>query len=158
VIRTSRRLLVVLVAVAAVAASGCGGGGSSTQSLADYAKSVVTARDRADFALGRITKAKSKEEFINRMDEASAAIDDAASDLDDAGSAEGFEDETAKLVAALHQLSVDLDATAHDLGQPEGEGLLTGARGLNFESWDEANLVLASLIGQGIKVELIGRH
>jgi len=157
VIRTSRRLFVVLVAVA-VAASGCGGGGSSTQSLADYSKSVVTARDRADFALARITKAKSKEEFINRMDEASAVIDDAASDLDDAGPAEGFEDETDKLVDALRQLSVDLDALAHDLGQPEGEGLLTGAQGLNFESWDQANLALASLIGQGIDVELIGRH
>jgi len=157
VIRTSRRLFVVLVAVA-VAASGCGGGGSSTQSLADYSKSVVTARDRADFALARITKAKSKEEFINRMDEASAVIDDAASDLDDAGPAEGFEDETDKLVDALRQLSVDLDALAHDLGQPEGEGLLTGAQGLNFESWDKANLALASLIGQGIEVELIGRH
>ncbi len=156
-IRASRRLLVVLVAVGAVAASGCGGG-SSTQSLDDYAQSVVTARDRADYALARITKAKSKEEFINRMDEASAVIDDAASDLDDAGPAEGFEDETDKLVSALHQLSVDLDALAHDLRQPEGEGLLIGAKGLNFESWDKANLALASLIGQGIKVELIGRH
>ncbi len=157
-IRTSCRLLVVLVAVAAVATSGCGGGGSSTQSLADYSKSVVTARDRTDYALARITKAKSKEEFLNRIDEASAAIGGAASDLDDAGPAEGFEDETDKLVAALQQLSVDLDALAHDLRQPEGEGLLTGAEGLNFESWDNANLVLASLIGQGIKVELIGRH
>ena len=154
----SRPLLAVLVAVAAVAASGCGGGGSSTQSLDDYAQSVVTTRNRVDFALGRITKAESKEEFINRMDEASAAIDDAASDLDDAGPAEGFEDETDELVDALDQLSVDLDALAHDLRQPEGEGLLTGAQGLNFESWDKANLVLASLIGQGIKVELIGRH
>ena len=148
----------MLVAVAAIAASGCGGGGSSTQSLNDYTQSVVTARDRADFALARITKAKSKEEFINRMDEASAAIDEAASDLDGAGPAEGFEEETDKLVSALQQLSVDLDALAHDLRQPEGEGLLIGAQGLNFESWDKANLALASLIGQGIEVELIGRH
>ena len=148
----------MLVAVAAIAASGCGGGGSSTQSLNDYTQSVVTARDRADFALARITKAKSKEEFINRMDEASAAIDEAASDLEDAGPAEGFEEETDKLVSALDQLAVDLDALAHDLRQPEGEGLLIGAQGLNFESWDKANLALASLIGQGIEVELIGRH
>ena len=153
-IRTSRRLLVVLVAVAAVAASGCGGGGSSTQSLDDYTQSVISTRDRVDYALARITKAKDKEEFLNRMDEASAAIDKAADSLDGAGPAEGFEDETGKLVDALNQLSVDLEATAHDIRLGLGEGTL----GLNFESWDRANLALASLIGQGIKVELIGRH
>ena len=153
----SRTALVFLLAAAAVFVSGCGGS-DSAPTLAEYEQSVVTARDRVDFALARITKAKAKEEFLNRMDEASAAIDNAASDLEEAGAAEGFEDETGKLTDALHQLSVDLSATAHDLRQPEGQGLVSGAQGLNFESWDQANLALASLIGQGIDVELIGRH
>lgn len=150
-------LVFLLAAIAAVFVSGCGGS-NSAPTLVEYEQSVVTARDRVDFALARITKAKAKEEFLNRMDEASAAIDNAASDLEEAGAAEGFEDETGKLTDALHQLSVDLSATAHDLRQPEGQGLVSGAQGLNFESWDQANLALASLIGQGIDVELIGRH
>ncbi len=150
-------LLLVVLAAASGLASGCGGS-NSAPTLAEYQQSVVAARDRVDFALARITKAKAKEEFLNRMNEAAAAIGNAASDLEEAGAAEGFEDETKKLADALHQLSVDLSATAHDLGQPEGQGLVSGAQGLNFESWDNANLALASLIGQGIDVELIGRH
>lgn len=152
-----RCLPVVLLAAAALLASGCGGG-SSSATLAEYQESVVTTRDRVDFALARITRAKSKEEFLNRMDEASAAIDNAASDLDDGGVAEGFEDETGKLSDALHQLSVDLSATASDIRQPDFRGLVTGAQGLSFESWDDANRALASLVGQGIEVDLIARH
>ena len=150
-------LVFIVLAAAVVLAAGCGGS-NSAPTLTEYEQSVVTARDRVDFALGRITKAKAKDEFLNRMDEASAAIDDAASGLEEAGVAEGFDDETKKLTDALHQLSVDLSATASDLRQPEGQVLVTGASGLNFESWDQANLALASLIGQGIDVELIGRH
>ena len=152
-----RRLPVVLLATATLLASGCGGG-SSSATLAEYQESVVTTRDRVDFALARITRAKSKEEFLNRMDEASAAIDNAASDLDDAGVAEGFEGETSRLSDSLHQLSVDLSATASDIRQPDFRGLVTGAQGLSFESWDDANRALASLIGQGIEVDLIARH
>jgi hypothetical protein len=92
------------------------------------------------------------------MDEASAAIEGTASELDDVGAADGFEPETQKLVNALHQLSVDLGAFAHDARQPGGEVLLVGGPGLNFDSWDNANEALASLQEQGIDVEPIGRH
>ena len=98
-----RLLLVVLLAAAALVASGCGGE-SSAPTVAEYQDSIVATRDRVDFALGRITKAKAKEEFLNRMDEAAAAIDNAASELEEAGAAGGFEDETAKLTDALRQL------------------------------------------------------
>jgi len=155
---TSRRSLALLVAVLAIVVAGCGGGSSAAPTLAEYQESVVTTRDRVDFALARITNAKSKVEFLDRMDEAAVVIDDAGSDLDDTGAPQGFEDETDKLAGALHQLSVDLEATAHDIREP-GSGLIgPGLQGLSFESWDDANLVLASLIGQGIKVELIARH
>src|SRR3990170_4431473 len=73
----SRTALVLLLVAAAVFVSACGGS-DSAPTLAEYEQSVVTARDRVDFALARITKAKAKEEFLNRMDEASAAIDNAA--------------------------------------------------------------------------------
>jgi hypothetical protein len=155
----ARSLVVSLLAATCLAVSACGGdGGSSTATVAEYTESVSMARDRVDFALARITRAQSKEEFLNRMDEAAAAIDDAASELEEADVAEGYNDETEKLTSALHQLSVDLEATAHDLAQPELGDLVTGSQGLNFESWDQANLALASLIGDGIKVKLIGRH
>jgi Arc/MetJ family transcription regulator len=154
----ARFLLVALLGTAVLAASACGGDGTSTATVSEYTASVSTARDRVDFALSRITKAKSKDEFLNRMDEAAAAIDAAASDLEDADVAEGYDDETEQLTSALHQLSVDLEATAHDIAQPEFSGLVGNAQGLNFESWDKANLALAAMIGDGLEVELIGRH
>ena len=43
---------------------------------------MVNARDRADFALGRLSQAQSLDELLSRMDEAAATIDDAAGDLD----------------------------------------------------------------------------
>jgi nitrogen-specific signal transduction histidine kinase len=154
-----RSLLASLLVAFAVVVSACGGGDeTSSATVAEYTASVSSARDRVDFALARITKATSQEEFLNRMDEAAAAIDAAASDLEDAGVAEGYDDETEQLTSALHQLSVDLEATAHDIAQPEFSGLVGDAQGLNFESWDKANLALAALIGDGIEVELIGRH
>jgi hypothetical protein len=151
-------MAVGLVATIATAMSLAACGGSSTSTLADYSQSVAATRGRVDFALARVTRAASKDEFLSRMDEASAVIDDAASTLDDDGAAEGFEDETGKLVDALHALSADLAAFAHDARQPGGDALLVGGPGLNFESWDNANEVLTSLREQGIEVEPIGRH
>jgi hypothetical protein len=160
-----RSILLSTLGAAALAAglvlmtAACGGSdGGSTATKEEYAASVVTARDRVDFALSRITKGQTQEEFINRMAEASVAIEDAASELDDEAVLAGYEDETEKLTKALHQLSVDLEATAHDIAQPELAGLAGGAQGLNFESWDQANLALAALIADGFKIELIGRH
>jgi hypothetical protein len=162
---TTRRTIPLFLAAAALAVAlagflaACGGSeGESTATRAEYVASVSTARDRVDFALSRITKAKSQDEFLNRMNEAAAAIDGAASQLEEEDVLEGYEDETEKLTKALHQLSVDLEATAHDIAQPEFAGLASGAQGLNFESWDQANLALASLIADGMKVRLIGNH
>jgi hypothetical protein len=156
-----RSLLLSLLAAAALALSACGGGGGdSNASVAEYTASVTDTRDRVDFALARITKGTKgdTEEFLNRMEEAAAVIDDAASDLGDADVAEGYADETERLTTALHQLAVDLRATAHDLGQPELGSIIPTTQGLNFESWDQANLALATLQADGLKVELIGRH
>lgn len=155
-----RALLVSLLAMAVLAVSACGGGGDSTATLPEYTASVVDARDRVDFALARITKGEkgNTEEFLTRMEEAAAAIDAAASDLEDADVAEGYTDETERLTTALHQLAVDLRATAHDLAQPELGSIIPTTQGLNFESWDQANLALAALQADGLKIELIGRH
>jgi hypothetical protein len=35
---------------------------------------------------------------------------------------------------------------------------VAGARGINFESWDEANRALAALIGLGLEVDLLQRY
>jgi hypothetical protein len=153
-----RSLLLALVAAAALAVSACGGDGDSTATIPEYTASVRDARDRTDFALARITRAQDRDEFLIRMEEAAAAIEAAASELEDADVAKGYADETERLTSALHQLAVDLRATAHDLGQPELGSVLPTTQGLNFESWDKANLALASLIADGLKVELIGRH
>ena len=156
----SRRLLVLLLVLLLVAvailASGCGGG--STPSVQEFGQSVVTTRDRVDFALARTTRAQSKDELLERMDEAADAIDDAANDLEDVGAPEDFESEGGKLADSLHQLAFDVQATADQIRQPGFDDLLTGTRGLSFESWDKVNLALAGLIGKGINVSLLQQH
>lgn len=153
------RMLLALAAVLGMAAAiaGCGGT-DSAPSVEDFQATVVTSRNQVDYALARITRAKSKEELLNRMNEAAVVIDDAATKLEDTGAAEGFESDTDKLASALSQLSADLSAFAHDAAQPDGDVLLAGGPGLNFDSWDEANAALASMQSAGIDVELIGRH
>lgn len=152
----SRLQLVLLLAVAVVLLPACAGGGDEA-SLADFEQAVVTTRDRVDFSLARITEATSRDEFLNRMDEAAVTIDDAAGDLADVATPEKFAPAAGQLVDSLRQLAVDLDAVAHDARQPGGEGLITGA-GLSFDSWDQANAALSTLIDDGIDVEPIGRH
>ena len=147
----------MLLCAVGASLAGCAGG-DSAPSRSDYAASVVTTRNQVDGVLARITQAQSKEELLKRMDEAAVVIDDAATELDDGGAADGFEDATSQLTDALHQLSVDLAAFAHDARQPGGEALLVGGPGLNFDSWDQANAALASLQKHGIDVEPIGRH
>ena len=153
---TSRRLLPVLVALLALVAAGCGGGGDEV-SRADFEDLVVNTRDRVDFALSRTTKAESLDEFLNRMDEASAAIESAADDLGDVQPPEEFASPASDLEDALRQLSVDLSATASDI-RSGGFGDLPGVQGLNFESWDKANAALVALAAKGIAVEQIQRH
>lgn len=154
----TRKLLLISTAVLALVVSGCGGGGGETASVEEFETTVVTTRDRVDFALSRITKAESKEDFLSRMEQASTTIDDAADDLAGVEPPEEYAPETTQLVDALHQLSVDLQATAEQIRQPGFENLIQNAAGLNFESWDKANLALAGLLGKGIDVKLIERH
>ena len=68
--------------VAAVILGRAIAGGNEPSSRAAYQVAVVTARDRVDFALGRLSKAKSLEELTTRMDEAAAVIDKTAGELD----------------------------------------------------------------------------
>jgi hypothetical protein len=150
-----QRCFVVLVAAAALLVSGCGGD-TSPPSRAEFQEAVVNARDRVDFALSRIPRATSLEEYTIRMEEAAVVIDDAADDLDKLGPAENFENETNRLVSALHQLSIDYRSSAEQIRlTPE---ILTGALGLRFDSWDKANLALAGMVGKGIEVSVLQAH
>ena len=161
----TRRTWLVLVAVAVataavigvgtVALGGDDGGGSASKE--DYELSVVNTRDRADFALGRLSKAQSLEELLDRMDEAAETIDDAADDLDGAGVPDTFDREHERLVDLLGQLAADVQGTADQARVPGFEDILIGARGLDFESWDKINAIFADLRRQGIEVEPLAR-
>jgi len=132
-------------------------GGSKTLSSDDYHASVVRVRDRTDFALAEITQAKTREAFLDQMEASADLIDDAANDFDSAGSATGFDDESARLTKQLHQLAADLRGTAQQVQIPGYEDLLN-AKGLSFQSWVDINAILASLSKQGVRVEALGRH
>ncbi len=153
---TVRRLALVLLAALLVAtAAGCGGGG--TPSPADYAETVVLNRDRVDFALGRITRAQSVEELLNRMDEAATVIDKAAGELEDEGAPDEYQPEANNLVKQMRQLSVDIQSTADQARQPGFESLVTDPhlQGLSFDSWTKMNKALAGLAGKGVNVTII---
>jgi hypothetical protein len=89
----TRLATIVLLCAAGVSVAGCAGG-NSAPSMSDYTASVITTRNEVDGVLARATRAQSKEEFLQRMDEAAVVIDDAATQLDKRGAAEGFEDAT----------------------------------------------------------------
>jgi hypothetical protein len=148
---------VALLAAGVLVLAGCGG--SSAVSKQEYAESVVATRDRVDFALAQITVGQGDvEDLIERMEAAADRIDEAADDFDGAGTADGFDDETEKLVDAFHELAAGLAGTAHDASIDGMEALLTGTNALQFPGWTKANRVLASLDEQGITVEPIGSH
>jgi hypothetical protein len=151
------RLSLVPVLLALVAAiPGCGGGG--TPSVQEFERSLVSKRDRVDVVLARITQAQSREELVERMQEAAAALEASADDLEDEGAPTDYDRDVTELVDSMRQLALDLEATAEQIGEPGFEELLTGAEGLSFESWDRVNLALASLKRKGIDVAALERH
>jgi hypothetical protein len=146
--------VVVLVMLVAVGATACGGDDSSD--LQDYEASVVETRNSVDDALTDISEAQSRKQFLDRMEQAAVLISRAADDLDDGKVAEGFEDETTDLTAALRTLSTDLEQTAAQFRQtPE---LFTTSAGLSFEGWTQTNKILRALAKQDIAVEPIANH
>lgn len=149
-------MLFCLACIVAVLAAGCGG--SETLSVKDYQVAVVDARDRADSAMGLMSQATSEEDFLARLDEAGSQIDAAAGDFKDKDSPKRFEDESARLVRHLRKLAAALHGTAGEARDLGFDKLLTGAAGLNFESWDAVNAVLADLRRQGIEVQPLARH
>jgi hypothetical protein len=150
--------VVAAVAIAVAVVGLALGGSEGSTSVEDYELAVVNARDRTDFAVGRLSRAQSLDELLERMDEAAAAIDGAAGALDDEGSPETFEDENEGLVRELHALADDVQGTADQARVPGFEDLLIGAAGLNFESWDKINAIFAKLRRQGIAVQPLTRH
>jgi hypothetical protein len=151
-----RLLFIPLLISVATLALGCGE--SSMPPVQELEPSIITTRDRVDFALARITRAQSRDELLGRMDEAAGTIDDAAGDLEGVATPNDYENEVGKLVDSLRQLAFDVQATADQIRQPGFDDLLLGTRGLSFESWDEVNSALAALSAKGIAVALLERH
>ncbi len=149
----------VVAAILAIAVVGCGlGEDDSTTSQVEYQTAVINSRDRVEFALGRLSKAQSLDEFLERMDEAAETIDDTAGDLDDVGAPSDLASPHERLVEQLGQLATDIQGTADQARVPGFEDILQGADGLNFESWDEINAILAELRRQGIEVDPLARQ
>lgn len=152
---TAPRLLLLLLVALGLLVSGCGGGEPSVE---EYSDAVVLNRNRADFVLGRITRAQSLEELFTRMDEAALTISKAADELEETGAPSDFQPEADDLVKSLRQLSVDVQATADQARIPGFEGLITQTNAISFDSWDQVNKALAGLAGKGIEVTILQRH
>jgi hypothetical protein len=148
---------VVLVALAGVLVAGCGG---STQEATkeETRQAVTTARNRVDFAFQRMARSEDLEDLAERMDEASGNVGDAADDLGDLRAPDPFAAEVVKLTSALEQLSVDLGATASDLTRPELIENIVDAKGISFDSWDEADAAIKALNELGLEVEQFERY
>ncbi len=160
----SRRTIIALIAgavaaaVVVVAVALAVNRENAPPTRAGYQTAVVSARNRTDAALGRITKSQSQDELIGRLDDAAVVIDREAVNLDDTGAVVGSEKTNKRLVAALHELSHDLKNTAEQFRQPDFTDLLNGTRGLSFESWTHVNTQLAALRARGIAVKPLARH
>ena len=133
-------------------------GNDGTTSRQEYQAAVVNARDRVDFAYGRIAQSQSPEELIERLDEASVVVGDTASDLDDKGAPSDLEDVNDELVKALRAFSDVLAGSAAQFKDPTFAGLVPGITSLDFPEWDKVNVVLAKLNKEGIEVEQLARH
>jgi hypothetical protein len=55
-------------------------------------------------------------------------------------------------------LATDVRGTAEQLRDPAFNDLLMGAEGLNFDSWDKINAVLAEMKAKGVVVQPLARH
>ena len=149
----------MVVAIVAIVAVGLVlGDDDSSTSQEDYQTAVVNTRDRVDFALGRLPKAQTLEELLDRMDEAAETIDDAAGDLDNLAAPTELTSPHERLVDQLGQLAADVQGTADQARVPGFEDILNGAAGLNFDSWDKINAILMELRRQGIEVEPLARQ
>jgi hypothetical protein len=153
---TVPRILVVLLAAASLVLTACGGFG--TPSVEEYSDAVVLNRNRVDFAFGRIGRADSVDEFLERMDEAAIVIGKAGEELDKVGAPDELQPEADELAAAFSQLSVDIQATADQARTPGFEGLITQMNAISFDSWDQANKALAGLAGKGVEVSILQRY
>jgi hypothetical protein len=159
--KRSGLLTVVVAAVVAAAVVIVGVvvlGDDGTTSRQDYQAAVVNARDRVDFAYGRIARSQSLEEVIERLDEAAVVVGDTASDLDDKGAPEGLDDENERLVVALRAFSDVLAGSAAQFRDPAFAPSLEGLTSLSFPEWDRVNKVLAELDEKGIEVAQLARH
>ncbi len=151
-------LLAVAAAVAIVAAVAAKG--SDPVSTAEYEGTVIEARDRVDTALGRIATPTSKEDLLNRIDEASIVVERAARNLDEVNP-EGdlLEQRNNELVSILDAFADELSGTAATLRDPAFGSAADGVRSLSFEQWNAVNEILVKLKEQhGIDVEPLGRH
>jgi hypothetical protein len=148
--------LAIVLAAVALGAFACGGGGPPT--AAEIGRSVTASRDRVDGALERISEAQSQEDLLERMDEAAATLDQVSDDVEDLDASSERERVLDRLATSLRQLAFDLQATADQIRQPGFGGLVAGARGLSFESWNQVNAALAALRRTGIDVEPLARH
>jgi hypothetical protein len=159
-----RRTWVVLAVVAVLVAGGVVlaglalGGGSDPSTAEEYQAAAVLARDRTDFAMGRLSGARTFDELLVRMDEASAAIDDAADALDEKTPPEVLEDEHDRLVSQMNVLAGDIASTAEQAREPGFEDIFQGAQGLSFDSWDEINAVFVKMKAAGVVVPPLSRH
>lgn len=151
---------IIVAAVVAVAiALAAAGGGKETATKAEYQVTIVSARDRVDFAFADITKSDSFENLIERLDTASLRIGAVADDVDNAAVAKGFEDLNAELAERLDRFSGALAATADQFQDPSSAGFsLESLNSLGFSEWDEVNATLAEMQKKGLKVELLARH
>ena len=158
-----RRLWAVIAAVAVLVAGGIAlagmalGGEETDGSAAEYQVVVVNVRDRTDFALGRLSKAQSFDELLERMDEASAAINGAVGELEEATPPAELADVHAELADNLEVLATDLQGTAEQARVPGFEDLFQGSSGLNFETWDAINENLAAMEEAGVVVAPLSR-
>jgi hypothetical protein len=158
---TMRRLLLLsgLLGAFVLLTAGCGGG-SDAPTTGEYEQAVANAVDRTDFAFNRVARAQSLEEAVKRMGEAAVAIDSAAGDLEELGAPAAFEKDNEKLVKALEDLGNDIGLTGQQIEDPAFRDafLGRGTQGLNFESWDRANLALGGLVGAGLRVKTLQRQ